>query len=216
MVLSFAPRSNVSDPCEGVDEYNVGRPPRNLHVIHANIVMFTTLQVLEVINLTWHWLWRNKTRFYKIRRIEWSFLLMLNFTLAQVAGELSYTMPLPCMVLILFYVISLGSFGMLVCLRALTVLAESHYANLTKRRSEVFKNDILVLTLPYRRCSIVLLTSICFTCTRVASLRINETLMLKKSIFTVALILLFPAIVVAVVLIVGSPHSNPVPTVSPF
>ena len=208
MVASFSPRSNSSNPCEGIVDYEAGRPIASAELRYVNLAFFVLAMGVHLITVYTVWKWRNTPRFHKIRPFSLSVLLLLGFMLYGVPSYLAFVVHLPCALFIIFYTIALAWFAAILSIRGWVLTVETYYARLMK--------DEKVLSLQDDRASnalsvapshvedgaiisylkdVLLLTQVAVGYVRLSHLAIVELVVIKNRYQTMFCLISIPALV---------------------
>jgi hypothetical protein len=208
MVAQFAHRSNGSDPCQGVDEYNAGRPDMPSSIRNLNLATWIFLTIGHIILISIHWAWRRKPRFIKVRPFELSIVPFVGFFLFQTACMLAYVTPMPCALTITLYIMATSLLGALTTARGVALALETNYA--AQAATERLVHDDSSHTswqrpLTSRVSHLVLLVLIILGWVKIRSLDLATLVAVKHSYSVMMIVLLVPAVLSCVIIIGLSP-----------
>ena len=213
MVLIFAPVGNASNPCAGVNDYDAMRPVVTDQFRNANVTLYSFWQVVEVMTLVWVWIWRNKPRFRKVRPFGMSVMLLLGFSVYDIAAFLAPVYSMPCASIVAFYTVSLAWFGSGVILRAIVLSVETQYATIARGENTLFADEASVAmsnasTQPFSLSflsTLGFLTRVTLGIARVEDMAIAELVLIKNSYNIMLALCSVPAILCFILLVATVP-----------
>jgi hypothetical protein len=182
---------------------------------NLNLALFIGFSLIQAFLLVVCWMWREKTRFRKVRPFVLCLTLISGFYMYEISAWLSYAVELPCALVVVPYVISLAWFGAIGLVRALALALEGNYAKLVQKEgikqddqmSEVVSasqaSTYLTVTSYSRHLGLVLRVMTGWV--RVNQLHITEMVIVKNSYPLIIVLMSLPAFIACILVVVLTP-----------